>query len=110
MNTNIIVIQTNLTIWYSHIDGKLLACGNDKGEIWIYSFEKLNFNYYKTDAEVIEAKSIFKWPKISNSNLKKKNLDTDDNNIVVAKCAISHNGKYIVCVTLNNLVCIYTLD
>jgi len=90
------------------LDGNVLACGDDKGSIWIYNLQDIDFQSSKCDAKVIEAHTVLKWPKLHDSHLKKKKkLEVDVYDIVMAKCAVHSSGKYIVAVTNNNFVCIY---
>lgn len=87
----------------------MLACGDDKGSIWIYNLENIDFQSSKSSLKAIEAHTVLKWPKLEDNYLKKKKkLDVDVYDIVVAKCAIHSNGKYIVAVTNNNFVCLYS--
>lgn len=86
-----------------------MACGDDKGSIWIYNLEDIDFQSSKSSPKVIEAHTVLKWPKLVDNHLKKKKkLDVDVYDIVIAKCAIHSNGKYIVAVTNNNFVCLYS--
>lgn len=85
-----------------------MACGDDKGSIWIYNLN-IDFKALKGDAKVIEAHTILKWPKLDDRYLKKKKkLEVDVYDIVIAKCTIHSNGKYLVAVTNNNFVCLYS--
>lgn len=87
-----------------------MACGDDKGSIWIYDLKRVKFGLSKNDTEVIEAHTVLKWPKLQDRYLKKnKKLEVDVYDIVVAKCAVHSSGKYIVSVTNNNFVCLYKL-
>lgn len=93
------------------IDGKLLACGDDKGCIWIYNLKDVNFKSLTNNTNVIEAHQVIKWPKLQDRYLKKqKKLEVDVYDIVIAKCAVHSSGKYIVAVTNNNFVCFYSLS
>jgi len=96
-------------ILFTHItDGKLLACGDDKGSIWIYNLKDIAFKSSKCDSKVITVNSVLKWPKLQDKFLKKKKkLEVDVYDIVMAKCAVHSSGKYLVAVTNNNLVCLY---
>lgn len=79
------------------------------GSIWIYNLKDINFKSSKGCATVIEAHKVLKWPKLQDKYLKKeKKLDIDTYDIVIAKCAIHSSGKYLVAVTNNNLVCLYS--
>lgn len=91
------------------VDGNILACGDDKGSVWIYDLKNIDFQSSKCDAKVIEAHTVLKWPKLLDIHLKKKKkLEVDVYDIVMAKCAVHSSGKYIVAVTNNNFVCIYS--
>lgn len=60
------------------------------------------------DTKVITVNSVLKWPKLQDKFLKKrKKLEVDVYDIVMAKCAVHSSGKYLVAVTNNNLVCLY---
>ena len=98
-----------INILLTHIiDGKLLACGDDKGSIWIYDLKDIDFKSSKSDSKIITVNSVLKWPKLHDSFLKKKKkLEVDVYDIVVAKCAVHSSGKYLVAVTNNNFVCLY---
>lgn len=86
-----------------------MACGDDKGSIWIYNLEDMDSLSSKSSLKVIEAHTVLKWLKLEDNYLKKKKkLDVDVYDIVIAKCAIHSNGKYIVAVTNNNFVCLYS--
>lgn len=86
-----------------------MACGDDKGSIWIYKLADLDFKSLKSNTKVIEAHSVLKWPKLQDRYLKKtKKLEVDVYDIVMAKCAIHPDGKYLVAVTNNNFVCLYS--
>lgn len=94
---------------FTLLDGKLLACGDDKGSIWIYNLMDIDFNSPKSNSKVIEAHTVLKWPKLRDTHLKKKKkLDVDVYDIVLAKCAVHNDGKHIVAVTNNNFVCLYS--
>lgn len=102
-----LLINENFT---KHLDGKVLACGDDKGSLWIYNLENVDFHSSDNSPKIIEAHTVLKWPKLEDKYLKKKKkLDVDVYDIVIAKCAIHFNGKYIVAVTNNNFVCLYSL-
>lgn len=86
-----------------------MACGDDKGSIWIYNLEDLDLKILKSKTKVIEAHSVLKWPKLEDKFLKKKKkLEVDVYDIVMAKCTIHSNGAYLVAVTNNNFVCVYS--
>ncbi|XP_050543861.1 leucine-rich repeat and WD repeat-containing protein 1-like isoform X1 [Daktulosphaira vitifoliae] len=90
------------------LDGKIVACGDDKGAIWIYDLKDLNFKT-NNKKEVIDPCKILRWPKPHDNYLKKKKkLEVDVYDIVVAKSAIHSSGNYLVAVTNNNFVCIYS--
>lgn len=91
------------------LDGKLLACGDDEGNVWIYNLKKIDFTSSNNDTKVIEAQNILRWPKLQDKYLKRtKKLEVDVYGIVIAKCAIHADGKYLVTVTDNNFVCLYS--
>lgn len=99
-----------IVVLQSIIDGKLLACGDDKGSIWIYNLEDIDNlqGSSENNKMVIEAENIVKWPKLEDKYLKKKKkLELDVYDIVIAKCAVHSGGNYIVAVTNNNFVCLY---
>ncbi|XP_027841603.1 leucine-rich repeat and WD repeat-containing protein 1-like [Aphis gossypii] len=90
------------------LDGKLLACGDDKGSVWIYNLEDISFKCSTRDSKIINVNSVLKWPKLHDSYLKKKKkLEVDVYDIVIAKCAVHYSGNYLVAVTNNNFVCLY---
>lgn len=90
------------------IDGTLLACGDDRGSIWVYNLTDLDFKSSTNQSKVITVNSVCKWPKLQDSFLKKKKkLEVDVYDIVMAKCAVHSSGKYLVAVTNNNFVCLY---
>ncbi|XP_022178498.1 leucine-rich repeat and WD repeat-containing protein 1-like [Myzus persicae] len=90
------------------LDGKLLVCGDDRGSVWIYNLKDIAFKSSKSDSKVITVDSVLKWPKLHDKFLKKKKkLEVDVYDIVMAKCAVHSSGKYLVAVTNNNLVCLY---
>ncbi|KAL5242905.1 hypothetical protein ACI65C_010315 [Semiaphis heraclei] len=113
------VVKPNYTLQWSDtdnyfmscsvgLDGKLLACGDDKGSIWIYNLKEMAFKSSTFDTKVITVNSVLKWPKLQDKFLKKrKKLEVDVYDIVMAKCAVHSSGKYLVAVTNNNLVCLY---
>lgn len=108
MKNKIIELLININ-FTQRLDGKMLACGDDKGSIWIYNLKDIDFKSSKGSPKVIEAHKVLKWPKLVDNHLKKKKkLDVDVYDIVIAKCAIHFNGKYIVAVTNNNFVCLYS--
>lgn len=87
-----------------------MACGDDKGAIWIYNLKDVDFISSKINRNLIEAHKILRWPKLKDEYLKKKKkLEIDVYDIVIAKCAIHSSGKYLVSVTNNNFVCLYSL-
>jgi len=92
------------------VEGRVLACGDDKGSVWIYDLNDIDFHQSsKCVPKVIEADTVLKWPKLQDSHLKKeKKLEVDVYDIVMAKCAVHSSGKYIVAVTNNNFVCLYS--
>lgn len=101
-------ISTNNCVLQSNIDGKVLACGDDKGSIWIYNLDDLP-ETSENNKMVIEAENILKWPKLNDIYLeKKKKLELDVYDIVIAKCAIHSTGNYMVAVTNNNFACLCT--
>jgi len=70
--------------------------------IWIYDLKNIDFQYSNYNAKIIKAHTILKWPKLQDSYLKqKKKLEVDVYDIVMVKCAVHSNGKYIVAVTLS---------
>jgi hypothetical protein len=89
-----------------------LACGDDKGRIWIYNLKQIDFKNVKDDhTKTIDAYTVLKWPKLQDCYLKKrKKLEVDVYDIVMAKCAVHSSGKYLVAVTNNNFVCLYSLS
>lgn len=89
-----------------------MACGDDKGSIWIYNLEDLDLKSLKnSNTKVIEAYSVLKWPKLQDKFLKKKKkLEVDVYDIVMAKCSLHSNGKHLVAVTNNNFVCVYSTE
>ncbi|KAL4120042.1 hypothetical protein QTP88_012788 [Uroleucon formosanum] len=90
------------------LDGKLLACGDDRGSVWIYNLKDVAFKSSISDSTVITVNSVLKWPKLEDKFLKKKKkLEVDVYDIVIAKCAVHSSGNYLVTVTNNNLVCLY---
>ncbi|XP_026821891.1 leucine-rich repeat and WD repeat-containing protein 1-like [Rhopalosiphum maidis] len=90
------------------LDGKLLACGDDKGSVWIYNLKDISFKSTTSDSKIITVNSVLKWPKLHDSYLKKKKkLEVDVYDIVMAKCAVHCSGNYLVAVTNNNFVCLY---
>lgn len=97
---------------FTILDGKLLACGDDKGSIWIYNLNQINFKIVKDyHTKTIDPHTVLKWPKLQDRYLKKKKkLEVDVYDIVIAKCAVHSNGKYLVAVTNNNFVCLYSLS
>jgi hypothetical protein len=84
-----------------------LACGDDKGSVWIYNLKDISFKS-TSDPKIITVNSVLKWPKLHDSYLKKKKkLEVDVYDIVMAKCAVHCSGNYLVAVTNNNFVCLY---
>ncbi|XP_050420946.1 leucine-rich repeat and WD repeat-containing protein 1-like [Adelges cooleyi] len=120
MNNNKCVVQPTYILNWSDTDnyfmscgiglgGKLVACGDDKGGVWIYDLKHLDFKTVQKNTETIDPNKVLKWPKVHDSYLKKKKkLEVDIYDIVVAKCAVHCSGKYLVAVTNNNFVCIYS--
>jgi len=110
MHLILIILKSDLiNILFTHIiDGKLLACGDDKGSVWIYNLKDIDFKSSTGDSEVITVNSVLKWPKLQDIFLKKKKkLEVDVYDIVIAKCVVHSSGKYLVAVTNNNFVCLY---
>lgn len=71
----------------------------------------MNSKGLKYGTRTLDAHTVLKWPKLQDRYLKKKKkLEVDVYDIVMAKCAVHPNGKYIVAVTNNNFVCIYSLQ
>lgn len=92
------------------IDARIVACGDDKGCIWIYDISEVIENSDKRYNQ-LEARKIVQWPILSDRfATKSRKLDLDVYDIVIAKTAIHSSGQYIVAVTNNNLVCIWKLN
>lgn len=88
-----------------------MACGDDQGSIWMYDLSHINFQVSNQDTKTIDPHTVIKWPLLFDPYLKKKKkLEVDINGIVIAKCAVHPDGKFIVAVTNNNFVCIYALS
>ncbi|KAF4520314.1 hypothetical protein B566_EDAN004374 [Ephemera danica] len=90
---------------------KLLACGDDKGCIWVYNLEAVlknsNLGELSTQSTPLEPSCKIPWPKNLRDQwvAKKRKLDLDVYDIVIANVAMSEG--FVVAVTNNNLVCIW---
>ena len=89
-----------------HSVAGLLACGDDRGALWLYSLkEVLQKKEHKTE---VQPMAILDWPDITDLNLdRNRKLRLDVYDIVVDSVAVSCTGRYLVAVTNNNMVCIW---
>jgi hypothetical protein len=89
-----------------HSVAGLLACGDDRGALWLYSLkEVLQKKRHKTE---VQPTAILDWPDVTDLNLdRNRKLRLGVYDIVVDSVAVSCTGRYLVAVTNNNMVCIW---
>lgn len=98
----IIVLSLNV-----YLGSGLLACGDDKGMLWLYDLKKLPTSSVQKNQQ-IRPSEILEWPVIIDSNMdRNKKLTIGNYDIVIDKVAMNYEGNYLVAVTSNNLVCIW---
>ncbi|XP_067012894.1 leucine-rich repeat and WD repeat-containing protein 1 [Anabrus simplex] len=91
-----------------HRSAGLLACGDDKGALWLYNIHDLLRGGEGSEGVEVDPDLILAWPALTDTYIdKKRKLSLDVYDIVVDKVAIHHEGEYIVAVTSNNMVCIW---
>jgi hypothetical protein len=89
-----------------HSAAGLLACGDDRGALWLYSLkEVLQKKRHKTE---VQPTAILDWPDVTDLNLdRNRKLRLGVYDIVVDSVAVGCTGRYLVAVTNNNMVCIW---
>ncbi|XP_065566587.1 leucine-rich repeat and WD repeat-containing protein 1-like isoform X1 [Artemia franciscana] len=75
---------------------RIVACGDDEGTIWLYDMKRLELEGKK---ELVPDKHL-QWPKVDGIN----SLDED---CCINRVCFSPDSRYIVSVTVNNLVCLW---
>ncbi|GFG30538.1 hypothetical protein Cfor_10826 [Coptotermes formosanus] len=96
----------HLTDICRHSVAGLLACGDDRGALWLYSLKEVLQK--KEHKLAVQPMAILDWPDITDLNLdRNRKLRLDVYDIVVDSVAVSCTGKYLVAVTNNNMVCIW---
>lgn len=82
---------------------KLLACGDDLGNIWLYDLKDV-FSLSKKNQE---QSAVIPWPEVDD---KSSQWMVKLNEVVINKVVVNYDGSYIVAVTNTNLVCIWKKD
>ncbi|XP_037783932.1 leucine-rich repeat and WD repeat-containing protein 1-like [Penaeus monodon] len=92
----------------------ILVCGDDKGTLWVYDLVKYVTGTVSSPitggspVAPVEPVALLDWPELEDAEVEKaRKLRLDTYDIVVDKCAVSPNGRHIVAVTSNNMVCIW---
>ncbi|XP_069674110.1 leucine-rich repeat and WD repeat-containing protein 1-like isoform X2 [Periplaneta americana] len=84
----------------------LLACGDDMGALWLYDLS--NILQQPAQDKRVAPSTILDWPDVEDSHVdRNRKLRLGVYDIVVDKVAVSSNGRYLVAVTSNNMVCIW---
>ncbi|KAJ9589710.1 hypothetical protein L9F63_017082 [Diploptera punctata] len=87
-----------------HREAQLLACGDDRGTIWLYDLKTV----LEQTRKDVEPSMLLQWPEVRDKYLDhKRKLNLGVYDIVIDKVAVNWNGKYLVAVTNNNMVCIW---
>ena len=88
----------------------LLACGDDRGAIWLYNLPQFGKDGGKPIKGKVEPMIKLMWAELpaDSQNNNSPNGSSKPKIIITNKVAVSHDNSYIVGVTSNNLVCIWT--
>ncbi|PSN47611.1 Leucine-rich repeat and WD repeat-containing protein 1 [Blattella germanica] len=79
---------------------RFLACGDDRGAIWLYDLEQ--------EANEGNPTKVLQWPELLDTKVDhKRKLQLGVYDIVVDKVSVSWDGKFLVAATNNNMVCIW---
>ena len=91
------------------IGNGLIACGDDKGSIWVYDMPQ-----FAQESTVAQNKSKITpttrlmWPELQDDHLENsRKVPLDRHDIIIDKLAVSHDRNFVVAVTSNNMVCIW---
>lgn len=96
-----------MNIGYNEVSG-ILACGDDKGALWIYHTHSFLSGSSKKKQKGVSPAIVLPWPEVEDVHLeKKRKLRLDVYDIVVDKVCVDNSGQYIVAVTSNNMVCVW---
>lgn len=89
----------------------LIGCGDDEGAIWLYHQPNLAS---ESPVKLPTGKTVphtmkLEWPAVyeTEADNKRKTASMVPSKVIVNKVVISHDDKYIVAVTSNNMVCIW---
>jgi len=94
----------------SHKGNGLIACGDDKGSIWVYDLPQ--FSQEVPVAAQAKSKitptTRLMWPELQDDHLENsRKVPLDRHDIIIDKLAVSHDSNQVVAVTSNNMVCIW---
>ena len=82
----------------------LIACGDDRGTIWVYNLPQFGKEGGKSIKSKVEPTTKLKWPELQDDH---QNNNPPKETIIMDKVVVSHDNTHIVGVTSNNLVCIW---
>ena len=82
----------------------LIACGDDRGTIWVYNLPQFGKDGGKPIKGKVEPMTKLEWPDLQDD---RQNNNSPKGQIIMDKVVVSHDNMHIVGVTSNNLVCIW---
>lgn len=86
----------------------LLVSGAPHGQMWLYRTNRFRNHYrHGADDNTLMPDKILEWPEIENCMKYGKGVVDESKPVVVNTVTISHDLKYIVGGTNNNLICIW---
>jgi len=90
----------------------LIACGDDKGSLWLYNQPQFgrddNVARSSNKDAVLEASARLPWPELQDDHLENsRKVPLDRHDIIIDKVAVSHDNCHLVAVTSNNMVCVW---
>ncbi|VUZ52853.1 unnamed protein product, partial [Hymenolepis diminuta] len=93
-----------------------VVCGDNEGTIWLYDLQQHVVNEGSNQRFNVKPNKILEWPECSVGGTREEDPQVKDTinsgfkNPVVNSTDISSDGKYLVAVTDNNLVCIWNFS
>ena len=86
----------------------LIACGDDKGTLWLYNLPQFGKDGAAKVKETIDPTTRLPWPELQDDHLENsRKVPLDSQDLIIDKVAASHDNTHIVAVTSNNMVCIW---
>jgi len=93
---------------WRHKGKGLIACGDDRGSLWLYNLPQFGKDGGKSVEGKVDPTTRLMWPELQDDHLENsRKVPLDRHNIIIDKVAASHDNSHIVAVTSNNMVCIW---